>query len=409
MNQNLFFTPTDILLPERADMHRWSVIACDQFTSDAAYWRAVQDTVGDAPSTLRLMLPEFYLGKCDEAAATRTIQQTMHAYLDSGVFRTVPHSLVLVQRTLTGGAVRCGIVGALDLEAYDYAPDSVTPIRATEGTVASRLPARVRIRAAAALEMPHIMVFYTDPEDAICREAEALAGDALYDFDLMAGGGHICGRRIVGDAADRLAAALCATGVGTDGEHPMRFAIADGNHSLAAARQCWLEKKKTLTPEQAAVDPARYALVELVNLHSPAVTFEPIHRVLFETDAAHWLDAAEGALAAADGHGYAVTLLAGAQRRDILARGSSLGEVIAALDAFCASYMQAHGGRIDYIHGDDEAVGLAAGDGCCGILMPRMEKEELFTSVLRSGPFPKKSFSIGLGADKRYYLECRKL
>lgn len=409
MNQNLFFTPTDILLPERADMHRWSVIACDQFTSDAAYWRAVQDTVGDAPSTLRLMLPEFYLGKCDEAAATRAIQQTMYAYLDSGVFRTVPHSLVLVQRTLPGGVVRCGIVGALDLEAYDYAPDSVTPIRATEGTVASRLPARVRIRAAAALEMPHIMVFYTDPEDAICCEAETLAGDTLYDFDLMAGGGHICGRRIAGDAADRLAAALCATGVGTDGEHPMRFAIADGNHSLAAARQCWLEKKKTLSPEQAAVDPARYALVELVNLHSPAVTFEPIHRVLFETDAAHWLDAAEAALAAADGRGYSVTLLAGAQRRDILARGSSLGEAIAALDAFCASYMQAHGGRIDYIHGDDEAVDLAAGDGCCGILMPRMEKEELFTSVLRSGPFPKKSFSIGLGADKRYYLECRKL
>ena len=409
MNQNLFFTPTDILLPERADMHRWSVIACDQFTSDAAYWRAVQDTVGDAPSTLRLMLPEFYLGKCGEAAATRAIQQTMHAYLDSGVFRTVPHSLVLVQRTLPGGAVRCGIVGALDLEAYDYAPDSVTPIRATEGTVASRLPARVRIRAAAALEMPHIMVFYTDPEDAICREAETLAGDTLYDFDLMAGGGHICGRRVAGDAADRLAAALCATGVGTDGAHPMRFAIADGNHSLAAARQCWLEKKKTLTPEQAAVDPARYALVELVNLHSPAMTFEPIHRVLFETDAAHWLDTAEHALAAADGCGYAVTLLAGAQRRDILARGSSLGEAIAALDAFCASYMQAHGGRIDYIHGDDEAVDLAAGDGCCGILMPRMEKEELFTSVLRSGPFPKKSFSIGLGADKRYYLECRKL
>lgn len=409
MSRDLFFAPADILLPEHADMHRWSVIACDQFTSDAAYWRSVQDTVGDAPSTLRLMLPEFYLGKCDEAAATRGIQQTMHTYLDSGVFRTVPHSLVLVQRTLPSGAVRCGIVGALDLEAYDYAPDSVTPIRATEGTVASRLPARVRIRAAAALEMPHIMVFYSDPEDAICREAQALADDTLYDFDLMAGGGHICGRRIAGDAAGQLAAALCATGVGTDGAHPMRFAIADGNHSLAAARQCWLEKKKTLSPEQAAADPARYALVELVNLHSPAVTFEPIHRVLFETDAAHWLDAAERALAAADGCSYAVTLLAGAQRRDILAHGSSLGEAISALDAFCASYMQAHGGRIDYIHGDDEAVDLAAGDGCCGILMPRMEKEELFTSVLRSGPFPKKSFSIGLGADKRYYLECRKL
>ena len=152
MNLNLFFTPTDILLPAHADMRRWSVIACDQFTADAGYWQAVQDTVCDAPSTLRLMLPEFYLGKCDEAAATREIQQTMRRYLDDGVFRTVPHSLVLVQRTLPGGAVRCGVVGALDLEAYDYAPDSVTPIRATEGTVGSRLPARVRIRAAAALE-----------------------------------------------------------------------------------------------------------------------------------------------------------------------------------------------------------------------------------------------------------------
>lgn len=393
MNQNLFFTPTDILLPAHADMRRWSVIACDQFTADAGYWQAVQDTVGDAPSTLRLMLPEFYLGKCDEAAATREIQQTMRRYLDDGVFRTV----------------RCGIVGALDLEAYDYAPDSVTPIRATEGTVASRLPARVRIRAAAALEMPHIMVFYSDPEDTIRREAQAAAGETLYDFDLMSGGGHVRGLRIAGAKADALAARLCATGVGTDGAYPMRFAIADGNHSLAAARLCWLEKKQTLTPEQAAADPARYALVELVNLHSPAVTFEPIHRVLFGTDASKWMQAAETALASTDGSGYAISLIAGRARRDILAKGASLGEAIAAMDVFCTAYLAENGGSVDYIHGDDEAIALAAGDGCCGILMPRMDKAELFTSVLRSGPFPKKSFSIGLGADKRYYLECRKL
>ena len=381
MNRNLFFTPTDILLPAHADMRRWSVIACDQFTADAGYWQTVQDTVGDAPSTLRLMLPEFYLGKCDEAAATREIQQTMHRYLDDGVFRTVPHSLVLVQRTLPGGAMRCGIVGALDLEAYDYAPDSVTPIRATEGTVASRLPARVRIRAAAALEMPHIMVFYSDPDDAIFRDAQAAASETLYDFNLMSGGGHVRGLRVAGTDADALSARLCATGVGTDSAHPMRFAIADGNHSLAAARLCWLEKKQSLTTEQAAVDPARYALVELVNLHSPA----------------------------ADGSGYAISLIAGNQRRDILAKGASLGEAIAAMDTFCAAYLAENGGTVDYIHGDDEALGLAAGDGCCGILMPRMDKAELFTSVLHSGPFPKKSFSIGLGADKRYYLECRKL
>ena len=409
MNLNLFFTPTDILLPAHADMRRWSVIACDQFTADAGYWQAVQDTVGDAPSTLRLMLPEFYLGKCDEAAATREIQQTMRRYLDDGVFRTVPHSLVLVQRTLPGGTVRCGIVGALDLEAYDYAPDSVTPIRATEGTVASRLPARVRIRAAAALEMPHIMVFYSDPEDTIRREAQAAAGETLYDFDLMSGGGHVRGLRIAGAKADALAARLCATGVGTDGAHPMRFAIADGNHSLAAARLCWLEKKQTLTPEQAAADPARYALVELVNLHSPAVTFEPIHRVLFETDAAHWLDAAEAALAAADGRGYAVTLLAGAQRRDILARGSSLGEAIAALDAYCASYMQAHGGRIDYIHGEDVVESLVSQPDSIGFLLPSMTKDQLFPTVIFDGALPRKTFSMGEAQDKRFYLEARNI
>ena len=242
------------------------------------------------------------------------------------------------------------------------------------------------------------MVFYSDPEDTIRREAQAAAGETLYDFDLMSGGGHVRGLRIAGAKADALAARLCVTGVGTDGAHPMRFAIADGNHSLAAARLCWLEKKQTLTPEQAAADPARYALVELVNLHSPAVTFEPIHRVLFGTDASKWMQAAETALASTDGSGYVISL-----------KGASLGEAIAAMDVFCTAYLAENGGSVDYIHGDDEAIALAAGDGCCGILMPRMDKAELFTSVLRSGPFPKKSFSIGLGADNRYYLECRKL
>ena len=246
-------------------------------------------------------------------------------------------------------------------------------------------------------------------DDVIFRDALAAANETLYDFDLMSGGGHVRGLRVAGMDADALAARLCVTGVGTDSAHPMRFAIADGNHSLAAARLCWLEKKQSLTPEQAAVDPARYALVELVNLHSPAVTFEPIHRVLFGTDASKWMQTAEAALASADGSGYAISLIAGSERRDILAKGASLGEAIAAMDTFCAAYLAESGGTVDYIHGDDEALELAAGDGCCGILMPRMDKAELFTSVLRSGPFPKKSFSIGLGADKRYYLECRKL
>ena len=272
---NQIFRPADILLPKQADMQCWSVIACDQFTSDAAYWAAVEQAVGGAPSTLRLMLPEFYLGKRDEAAAAAEIQQTMRRYLDNDVFTEIEHSFIFLERTLPCGSVRRGLIGMIDLEAYDYSPDSSTPIRATEGTVEDRLPPRVKVRRAAPLEMPHIMVFLNDPDDGVMQRAETAANGLLYDFDLMMGGGHVRGQRIYGATADALAAQI------SEGNTAVKLAIGDGNHSLAAARKCWLEKKQRLTPEQAESDPARFALAELVNIHDPAVTFAPIHRVLF--------------------------------------------------------------------------------------------------------------------------------
>lgn len=402
LQMNQIFRPADILLPKQADMQRWSVIACDQFTSDAAYWAAVEQAVGGAPSTLRLMLPEFYLGKRDEAAAAAEIQQTMRGYLDRGVFAKIEHSFIFLERTLPCGSVRRGLIGTIDLEAYDYSPDSSSPIRATEGTVEDRLPPRVKVRRAAPLEMPHIMVFLNDPDDGIMQQAEASADGVLYDFDLMLGGGHVRGQRIYGAAADTLAAEI------SESNASVKLAIGDGNHSLAAARKCWLEKKLRLTPEQAESDPARFVLVELVNIHDPAVTFAPIHRLLFETDPGTWFDAAAQQLAT-DGEGRDVVLLSGGRQKTIRAKGASIGEVIGNVDQFCKAYLAAHGGMIDYIHGDDEAVQLAQGSGCCGVLLPQMEKSELFSSVERSGPFPKKSFSIGLGRDKRYYLECRKI
>ncbi len=399
------FQPADILLPADADLRRWSVIACDQFTSDAAYWSAVEREVGDAPSTLRLMLPEFYLGRCDEQAAAADIQETMRRYLDADVFRTVPQSFVYLERTLPSGVVRRGLVGQLDLEAYDYRREAVSPVRATEGTVEERLPPRVRVRSAAPLEMPHIMLFLDDPSDAAMRAAEACAGETLYDFDLMAAGGHVRGRRISGAEARALAVQISA-GAASDGA--VRFAVGDGNHSLAAARKCWLEKKRRLTPEEAAADPARYALAELVNIHDPAITFAPIHRVLLRTDPSEWFSAAEKALAE-PGDGRTITLLAAGERRTILVRSDSIGTLIADVERFCRDYQSRHGGTLDYIHGDAEAARLAAAEGCCGVLLPQMEKSELFPSITHSGPFPKKSFSIGLGRDKRYYLECRKI
>ena len=398
------FQPAIILLPADIDMTKWSTIACDQFTSDAAYWEAVDQLVGTAPSTLRLMLPEYYLGKCDEEQAALEIRNTMQDYLDSGLFRTISHSFIYLERTLPGGTVRRGLIGQVDLEAYDYSRDSRTPIRATEGTVESRLPARVEVRRNALFEMPHIMLFFNDESDAVMRSAAAYASGTVYDFDLMLGGGHALGRSIQGSDADRLADQIALT-VACD---TLKFAVGDGNHSLAAARKLWLEKREALSPEQRMLHPSRYALVELVNIHDPAITFEPIHRVLLHTNTDRFFEAARAALFRPDAD-RSITLLANGKRAALPAAGSSIGETIELTERFCRDYTAQYGGEIDYIHGEPETAELAAETGAAGILLPYMNKNELFSSVARTGPFPQKSFSIGLGPDKRYYLECRTL
>lgn len=403
MTSNIF-QPADILLPADADMTRWSVIACDQFTSDRRYWEQAESIVGPAPSTLRLMLPEYYLGKCDEDAATARIQQTMRDYLEQNLFQVFPHSIIYLERILPNGIKRRGLIGQVDLEQYDYAKYSATPIRATEGTVESRLPARVRVRREAALEMPHIMLFFNNRSDSVMQRAEALAGETVYDFDLMLGGGHVLGRRISGADADALAAFISEQ----TGRDQLQYAVGDGNHSLAAARKLWLEKRESLDASQRLVDPARFALVELVNIHDPAISFEPIHRTLFHTDAVHFVDAARSALEDPSGH-RCITLLTADKTLQIPVKGATVGNTIDLVETFCRTYIASHGGELDYIHGDQETIDLATGPDAAGILLPLMEKEDLFASVARTGPFPKKSFSIGLGPDKRYYLECRKL
>ena len=295
------FTPADILLPRVDDMTKWSCIACDQFTAEPEYWREAERIVGSEPNTLRLMLPEAWLGVRDSAAETRKIYAAMKDYVNRGIFRTVEQSFIYVERTLPSGAVRRGLVGKLDLECYDWAPGSATPVRATEGTVESRLPARVEVRRGATLEMPHIMVFIDDPENAVIPSAAG--GEALYDFELMLGGGHIRGSRVTGEAAERLTAALEAP------EGSVRFAMGDGNHSLAAAKRCLEQIKRNLPESELETHPARYALAEIVNIHDEAVTFEPIHRVLLETVPRGFIE--EAAARLPRGKGQAVTLLAG--------------------------------------------------------------------------------------------------
>lgn len=390
------FTPADMLLPRVDDMTKWSCIACDQFTAEPEYWREAERIVGSEPSTLRLMLPEAWLGVRDSAAETRKIYAAMKDYVNRGIFRTVEDSFVYVERTLPSGAVRRGLVGKLDLECYDWAPGSATPVRATEGTVESRLPARVEVRRGATLEMPHIMVFIDDPENAVIPSAAG--GEALYDFELMLGGGHIRGSRVTGEAAERLTAALEAP------EGSVRFAMGDGNHSLAAAKRCWEQIKRNLPEPELETHPARYALAEIVNIHDEAVTFEPIHRVLLETVPRGFIE--EAAARLPRGKGQAVTLLAGRREMEI-ETGMPLGALVALVDELLGDWRREHGGEPDYIHGDEEARALGGKPSSVGVLLPRLEKAELFPYITEHGPYPKKSFSIGHARDKRYYLECR--
>ena len=390
------FTPADILLPRVDDMTKWSCIACDQFTAEPEYWREAERIVGSEPSTLRLMLPEAWLGVRDSAAETRKIYAAMKDYVNRGIFRTVEDSFVYVERTLPSGAVRRGLVGKLDLECYDWAPGSATPVRATEGTVESRLPARVEVRRGATLEMPHIMVFIDDPENAVIPSAAG--GEVLYDFELMLGGGHIRGSRVTGEAAERLTAALEAP------EGSVRFAMGDGNHSLAAAKRCWEQIKRNLPESELETHPARYALAEIVNIHDEAVTFEPIHRVLLETVPRGFIE--EAAARLPRGKGQAVTLLAGRREMEI-ETGMPLGALVALVDELLGDWRREHGGESDYIHGDEEARALGGRPSSVGVLLPRLEKAELFPYITEHGPYPKKSFSIGHARDKRYYLECR--
>lgn len=390
------FTPADILLPRVDDMTKWSCIACDQFTAEPEYWREAERIVGSEPSTLRLMLPEAWLGVRDSAAETRKIYAAMKDYVNRGIFRTVEDSFIYVERTLPSGAVRRGLVGKLDLGCYDWAPGSATPVRATEGTVESRLPARVEVRRGATLEMPHIMVFIDDPENAVIPSAAG--GEALYDFELMLGGGHIRGSRVTGEAAERLTAALEAP------EGSVRFAMGDGNHSLAAAKRCWEQIKRNLPESELETHPARYALAEIVNIHDEAVTFEPIHRVLLETVPRGFIE--EAAARLPRGKGQAVTLLAGRREMEI-ETGMPLGALVALVDELLGDWRREHGGEPDYIHGDEEARALGGRPSSVGVLLPRLEKAELFPYITEHGPYPKKSFSIGHARDKRYYLECR--
>lgn len=414
------FKAAEILLPKTADMSKWSVVACDQFSSQPEYWESLEQLTAGLPSTLHLMLPEAYLETRDQFAEAVKINAEMEKYLAGDVFETLPECYIYVERTLASGAVRRGLMGVLDLEQYDYSKTSASPIRATEGTVEDRLPPRVRVRRGAPLEMPHIMVFIDDAAQAVLQPLTEKKDSLpkLYDFELNAGGGAVKGWMVSGRDAEDLERAIDGL---SDAEvlkerygdaAPAVFAMGDGNHSLATAKKCWEELKPTLSDAEKENHPARYSLVELVNIHDEAITFEPIHKVVFDTEPAEFIAQAEEYWAAQSRDSEAfhtIRLIVGGEEKEIRVSGLTIGELIGKAEEFCQSYMSGHGGKIDYIHNDDTAIGMGRRAGCACVLLPRMEKSELFPSIISSGPFPKKSFSIGHAQDKRYYLECRKI
>lgn len=412
------------------DVARWAVIACDQFTAQPDYWDAVESAVGDAPSTLRMILPELHLHSPEVDERIAACQDSMRRYQADGLL--VEHeALVYVEREVSRGVQR-GLLVELDLDAYDFSPTATTLIRSTEGTVIDRLPPRVAVRRDAELELPHVLVLYDDPEGSVLAPVDAGREHLTptYDTDLMGGSGHITGSLItdagVQDAVLAAVDALVtpeayASRYGLAADAPLLLAVGDGNHSLAAAATIWAELKASgAGPEH----PGRYALVELVNLHDASLQFEPIHRLV--TGGVEGLadeliasvggrvtsvadaDEARAVIASASRQAFALVSEDGIRVVDATAPTHQLA--VGTVQAFLDRWLPAHlGASADYVHDGDVVEQLGRQPGAIGIWLPAIAKKDFFASVAVDGPFPRKTFSMGHAHDKRFYLECRRI
>lgn len=405
--KNQLIYPANILLPAAdTSLARWAVVAVDQFTSEPEYWQAVEQYVGDAPSTLRLVLPEIHLSEAETRIPA--MQTAMRDYLARGVLEERVHGgYVLVERATSAGA-RVGLIARLDLEKYDYAPGAQSLIRATEGTVLERVPPRVRMRRGAALELPHVLMLLDDARQCAIEPLYAQRGalELLYDFELMQGGGRVRGWRVNDAAAQALDAALDALYENCGG---LMLAVGDGNHSLAAARAYWLELRDQLSPAERETHPARFALAEIENLHSPAIAFEPIHRLITGVSPAELIRDYEAHLRGAGlplRAGRELTLLADGETRGYGFDAHPLRDLQAFLDSWLAAHPDA---RIDYIHGDDALRRLADRPDAVGLMLCGFAKADLFPYIRKWGVLPRKTFSMGHAHEKRYYLEARRI
>lgn len=433
-----------VLLPRLGtDMTKWAVVACDQYTSEPEYWHRVDQFVADSPSTLRLIFPEVYLERetADEKQRRiSNINQAMCDYLDKGYFYEIQNSMIYVERTTRTGKTRKGLICAIDLEQYDFSKGSNSLIRATEGTILDRLPPRIRIRENACLELPHIMMLIDDPKACIIEPLSSYKEkmDKLYSFDLMMDSGHIEGYRVNDESLlEQIYQGLLflksgktfSEKYGVDpSASPLLFAAGDGNHSLATAKSCWEQLKASLPEAEREKHPARFALVELVNVHDEGLEFEPIHRLLFHVDSMDLLSAfcvhyAEKGIQC--GYEYVndlkeipantpsrhtIPFVYGDKTGYLYANKPCFNLDVATLQNFLDCYRKENPAvEIDYVHGDDVVERLGRQDSNMGFILSPMDKGDLFKTVILDGALPRKTFSMGEASDKRFYLECRSL
>ena len=418
------FSPADILLPQDCGLTKWAVVACDQYTSQPEYWERVDQYVGDAPSTLRLILPESKLESDNVDEEIQKINATMEQYLQEERLRPVEDAMIFVERKLANGKTRLGLLGKLDLEEYSYEKGSGTPIRATEGTVLSRIPPRMKVRENAPIELPHIMVLIDDPDkkiiEPLTKDVNRKQMSKIYSATLMENGGRITGSLLSKYQAKKIQEALAELGdpqrfeefYHAPGKPVLTYAMGDGNHSLATAKACWEKLKPTLSPQEQETHPARYALVELVNLHDDSLEFEPIHRVVFGVEPKKLLEAFLAAYPGAhygEGEGHQITYVLAGERGTVTVPNPTAQLAVGTLQNFLDQYLEANGGKVDYIHGEDVVEQLASQPDSIGFLLPAMGKDQLFPTVIFDGALPRKTFSMGEAHDKRFYLEARKI
>ena len=431
----------EILLPKNIDVSSWSVIACDQYTQDLDYWKRAEAAAAGKPSTLNLILPEVYLNSPDKPARIEKIRKTMQEYLDCSVFEEPKNCMIYIERKTAFGRTRKGLVAQIDLETYEWKPFSKANIRATEATIVERIPPRMEIRRGAPLELPHIMLLVDDKDDLLVGgTGKAVKSKTpVYDGKLMCNGGSITGWAVESDSeiagVTEAVSKIAEKNRAADGS-TFLFAVGDGNHSLATAKAVWDEYKEKLVAQgadEAALKACgvRYALVEIVNIYDTGLTFEPIHRVIFDSDVkslilyladklegtvsevagADELEAAVKASSADFGFAYK---LDGAQKYVLLKtdiKELAVARLQPEIDSFLKGSTKIDGKapEIDYIHGSEEVLKLGERDNAVGILLPPIAKDSFFETINGRGPLPRKSFSMGEADEKRFYLECRKL